>query len=56
MKGIRGSVDNLRLHKIFITGVNTDSEEVQTKELTAKKKTKNNEKKSNYSIGKEKKK
>ena len=55
MKGIRGSVDNLRLHKIFITGVNTDPEEVQTKELTVKKKTKNNEKKSNYSIGKEKK-
>ena len=55
MKRIRGSADNLALNKIFITSINTDHKEVETKELTEKEKTKNYDKKFNISNGKEKK-
>ena len=55
MKRIRGSADNLALNKIFITSINTDHKEVETKELIEKEKTKNYDMKFNFSNGKEKK-
>ena len=55
MKGKKGSVDNLIVNKIFLTSVNFAGEEVQHKELVEETKIKNNEKKFDFSNGKEKK-